>query len=102
MPRRFLLLATLLVASPLVLPSFAQTPKPAPASAKSLELIRGWEIQSSCEAKDTGDKISQPGFASTGWHKTTIPNTVVGTLVDDKTYPDPMVGTNLKNFPGMN
>ena len=102
MLRRFFLLATLLVASPLVPLSFAQTPKPAPVPAKSLELLRGWEIQSSCEAKDTGDKISQPGFASTGWHKTTIPNTVVGTLVDDKTYPDPMVGTNLKNFPGMN
>jgi len=37
-----------------------------------------------------------------GRHKTTVPNTVVGTLVDDKTYPDPMVGTNLKGFPGMN
>ena len=31
-----------------------------------------------------------------------MPNTVVGTLVDDKTYPDPMYGTNLKKLPGMN
>ena len=31
-----------------------------------------------------------------------MPNTVVGTLVDDKTYPDPMYGMNLKNLPGMN
>jgi exo-1,4-beta-D-glucosaminidase len=27
---------------------------------------------------------------------------VVGTLVDDKTYPDPTYGTNLKKLPGMN
>ena len=64
--------------------------------------MRGWEIQSSCAAKDGGEEISQAGYATAGWHKTTVPNTVVGTLVNDKTYPDPMVGTNLKSFPGMN
>src|SRR5215472_18151797 len=74
----------------------------APKDAKSIELPRGWEIQSSCEVKVTGDQVSQTGFSTTGWHKTTVPNTVVGTLVDDKTYPDPDYGTNLKNLPGMN
>jgi exo-1,4-beta-D-glucosaminidase len=50
----------------------------------------------------SGEQVSAPGFVATGWHKTTVPNTVVGTLVDDKTYPDPTYGTNLKNLPGMN
>ena len=71
-----------------------------PASAVSLN--DGWQIQSSCVAKSTGQQVSTPGFEATGWHKTTVPNTVVGTLVDDKTYPDPTYGTNLKKFPGMN
>jgi exo-1,4-beta-D-glucosaminidase len=62
----------------------------------------GWQIQSSCEAKATGEQVSTAGFAASGWHKTTVPNTVVGTLVDDKTYPDPTYGTNLKKLPGMN
>jgi exo-1,4-beta-D-glucosaminidase len=101
MPRRIFLLTMLLVCLPLVSRSVAQTPKMA-SITQPLELLRGWEIQSSCEAKAMGDKVSQPGFATVGWHKTTVPNTVVGTLVDDKTYPEPMVGTNLKNFPGMN
>jgi exo-1,4-beta-D-glucosaminidase len=101
MPRRILLLVSLLVCSPLISLSLAQTSQTTPAT-KSLELLRGWEIQSSCEANTTGDKVSLSGFATSGWHKTTIPNTVVGTLVDDKTYPEPMIGTNLKNFPGMN
>src|ERR1700730_4109329 len=70
---------------------------PAPIS-----LNEGWQIQSSCEAKATGEQVSTPGYAANGWHKTTVPNTVVGTLVDDKTYPDPTYSTNLKNFPGMN
>ncbi len=100
MPRTSLL--TVLLAPFLILPSFAETPDLATSAAKPVELLRGWEIQSSCEATSTGDKVSQPGFAATGWHKTTIPNTVVGSLVDDKTYPDPMVATNLKNLPGMN
>ena len=82
--------------------SFAQETGSAASAVKSLELLRGWEIQSSCEAKADGETVSQVGFATAGWHKTTVPNTVVGTLVDDKTYPDPMVGTNLKNLPGMN
>src|SRR5882672_8950723 len=71
-----------------------------PASAVSLN--DGWQIQSSCVAKSTGQQVSTPGFEATGWHRTTVPNTVVGTLVDDKTYPDPTYGTNLKNLPGMN
>ncbi|HET8924716.1 MAG TPA: hypothetical protein VFN26_17165 [Candidatus Acidoferrum sp.] len=70
--------------------------------AAAMDLNGGWQIQSSCEAKASGEQVSAPGFAATGWHKTTVPNTVVGTLVDDKTYPDPVYGTNLKNLPGMN
>ncbi|HXJ47388.1 MAG TPA: glycoside hydrolase family 2 protein, partial [Candidatus Dormibacteraeota bacterium] len=79
----------------------AQGAMPATSTA-SVSLNAGWQIQSSCEAKATGEQISTAGFAATGWHKTTVPNTVVGALVDDKTYPDPTYGTNLKNLPGMN
>src|SRR6267143_2134316 len=71
-------------------------------SASAVSLNEDWQIQSSCEAKTTGQQVSAPGFAAIGWHKTTVPNTVVGTLVDDKTYPDPTYGTNFKKFPGMN
>jgi len=99
---RTLLPAVLLVTALHVSSQLAETQQAPAAPAKSLELLRGWETQSSCEAKSTGDRVSQPGFSTVGWHQTTIPNTVVGTLVDDKTYPDPMVGTNLKNLPGMN
>jgi len=68
----------------------------------AISLSEGWQIQSSCEAKATGQQVSTLEFEATGWHKTTVPNTVVGTLVDDKTYPDPMYGMNMKKLPGMN
>jgi exo-1,4-beta-D-glucosaminidase len=67
----------------------------------ALSLNEGWQIQSSCDAKAGGAQISKVGFDAGGWHKTTVPNTVVGTLVDDGTYPDPMFSTNLKKLPGM-
>src|SRR5262245_59632569 len=89
-------LATLLQTFP---PAAAET---TPPSANSVELLRGWEIQSSCEAKSTGDQVSKVGFSTNGWHKTAVPNTVVGTLVDDKTYSDPTYSTNMKSLPGMN
>src|ERR1700674_1766979 len=62
----------------------------------AVNLNSGWQIQSSCEAKAAGEQVSTPGFVATGWDTTTVPTTVVGTLVDDKTYPDPIYGTNLK------
>ena len=113
MRRHTLLLIVVLASLPMIVPLIARAHVPGTsvpatsdpaisAQTAQLELLGGWEIQSSCEAKDGGDKISLSGFATAGWHKTTIPNTVVGTLVDDKTYPDPMVGTNFKNLPGMN
>jgi exo-1,4-beta-D-glucosaminidase len=76
--------------------------EPDPAASSTISLNANWQIQSSCVAKASGEKVSVAGFATTGWHKTTVPNTVVGSLVDDKTYPDPTYGTNLKNLPGMN
>jgi len=67
-----------------------------------VELKKDWQMQSSCVAKATGEQISAVGFDAAGWHKTTVPNTVVGSLVDDGTYPDPMFAMNLKKLPGMN
>jgi exo-1,4-beta-D-glucosaminidase len=91
------ILATALLAAPAVRANEAEG-----IAASTVSLNRGWQIQSSCEVKSSGEQVSKLGFATTGWHNTTVPNTVVGTLVDDKTYPDPTYGTNLKKLPGMN
>jgi exo-1,4-beta-D-glucosaminidase len=64
-------------------------------------LHKNWQIQSSCEAKATGDQISVASFDAAGWHRADIPATVVGTLVTDKTYGDPDYAMNLDSFPGM-
>jgi exo-1,4-beta-D-glucosaminidase len=77
----------------------ADTPGELPARTY---LHKNWQIQSSCDAKATGEQISSAGFDAKGWHQTDIPATVVGVLVTDKTYPDPDYATNLKSLPGMN
>jgi len=70
-------------------------------SAEKIYLHKDWQLKSSCEAKAGGEQVSAVGFDASKWHRTNLPNTVVGALVDDKTYPDPTYGTNLKSLPGM-
>jgi exo-1,4-beta-D-glucosaminidase len=76
----------------------------APAGARPVERIalrEGWGLQSSEKATEGGEALSRPGFAATGWHQVTVPNTVVGALVENGTYPDPFFGMNLRSLPGM-
>jgi exo-1,4-beta-D-glucosaminidase len=72
-----------------------------PAAAESrTALVDGWTLQSSARVAARGDEVSRPGFATTGWQAVTVPNTVVGALVENGTYPDPYFGMNLRNIPG--
>ena len=74
--------------------------EPARAASK-LALETGWMIQSSAKVRAKGDAISKPGFATPGWHRITVPNTVVGGLVDSGVLPDPFFGMNLRKFAGV-
>jgi exo-1,4-beta-D-glucosaminidase len=71
-----------------------------PAEAARIPLREGWEIQSSAKVKQTGEQVSLPGFPTEGWHAASVPNTVVGALVEDGVYPDPYFGMNLRAIPG--
>ena len=73
---------------------------PAQSADLRLELREGWAIQSSAQVKAGGESVSQPGFATAGWHAATVPTTVVSALVADGTYPDPYYGMNLRQIPG--
>jgi exo-1,4-beta-D-glucosaminidase len=79
--------------------SFAQ-PAESDEGAKVF-VHKDWQVQSSCDAKAGGAEVSAVGFDAGTWHKTGLPNTVVGALVDDGTYKEPMYGKNLKSLPGM-
>ena len=81
--------------------SAAATPPLAAADAPpSSDFGTGWALQSSAVDKASGEVLSQPGFDTAGWQTTTVPNTVVGALVDTGNYPDPYFGMNLRGIPG--
>ena len=100
--RRIAIAAALIAVLPFVIATSVNAAESTAKGVPALELLKGWEIQSSCDIKAGGEQISRAGLATAGWYKTTVPNTVVGALVDDKTYPDPTYGTNMKDLPGMN
>jgi exo-1,4-beta-D-glucosaminidase len=47
-----------------------------------------------------GAEISRAGFPTSGWYPATVPSTVISALVEDKVYPDPYTGLNLRSIPG--
>ena len=70
------------------------------AAADRLELAKGWQIQSSAKAKQTGDVISTAKVSTKGWYEATVPTTVVAALIANKVYPSPYIGKNLRDIPG--
>jgi len=59
-----------------------------------------WFIQPSADVQAHGEAISSVGFSTRGWYPATLPSTVLSALVEDKVYPDPYTGTNLRSIPG--
>src|SRR5215469_5791299 len=63
-------------------------------------LRENWFIQSSADVRSDGPTISKCGFSTQGWYSATLPSTVLSALVEDKVYPDPYIGMNLRSIPG--
>ena len=67
----------------------------------TVTLREGWKVQSSAKVTGGGEKVSSQGFDTTGWYKTTAPNTVFAVLVENGVYKDPYFGMNLRSVPGI-
>jgi exo-1,4-beta-D-glucosaminidase len=63
-------------------------------------LRENWAIQSSGIVKDKGEVISTVAYKPDKWYPTTVPSTVLATLVANKVYDDPYYGTNIEKIPG--
>jgi exo-1,4-beta-D-glucosaminidase len=70
------------------------------AEGLRVELADGWALQSSASVSATGEALSTAGAATDGWHRASVPTTVVSALVADGTFPDPYVSRNLRELPG--
>ena len=66
-----------------------------------ITLRDGWAVQSSTKVQAGGEQISQIGFSTNGWYKTSVPQTVFAALVENGVYKDPYFGMNLRSMPGV-
>jgi exo-1,4-beta-D-glucosaminidase len=67
---------------------------------QKLLLKESWNLQTSAEVKAQGEAISTVGFRPEGWHRTSVPATLLAALVADGTYPDPYYSDNIRRIPG--
>ncbi|HEX9109171.1 MAG TPA: hypothetical protein VF832_18115, partial [Longimicrobiales bacterium] len=72
-----------------------------PARAQQRQPLVAWRLQTSAQAGRDGARISSASYRPAGWHRITVPNTVVGALVEDGTFKDPFYAMNLRALPGM-
>jgi len=86
----------------LTLALFVGLPAVASADTQSRTGLTRWSIQSSARVPEKGDRLSRPGVDMRSWHAVTVPNTVVGALVETGFYKDPYFGMNLRSIPGTN
>ncbi|MFT5887026.1 MAG: exo-1,4-beta-D-glucosaminidase [Arcticibacterium sp.] len=62
-------------------------------------LSEGWTIAPTAEISANGKMLSSNAIDSERWIKTTVPNTVMGALVEAGKYPDIFMGDNLDKVP---
>jgi exo-1,4-beta-D-glucosaminidase len=74
---------------------------PATVRANDEVLRDGWMVQSSAKVTGGGERVSLQGFDTTGWYKTSAPNTVFAVLVENGVYKNPYFGMNLRSVPGV-
>jgi exo-1,4-beta-D-glucosaminidase len=89
-------LCVLLLSMSMTLEVPAQT-----SSDGDIVLHDNWAIQSSAVVTENGSAISQPGYPAKGWYPTSVPSTVLASLVANKVYPDPYYGNNYMELPGV-
>jgi exo-1,4-beta-D-glucosaminidase len=71
-----------------------------PPDPSHVLLGTGWLIQSSAVATDPGTVISTNAYTPSQWYPTTVPSTVLASLVANNVYEDILTGMNLRSVPG--
>ncbi|MGY4384806.1 hypothetical protein ACVWYN_001840 [Pedobacter sp. UYP24] len=51
-----------------------------------------WQMEKVSKAQAGGEIISTIGYNSIGWKRAVVPGTILTSLIEDKTYPDPYWG----------
>ena len=93
--RVFVLVAVLIPTS-----LFSQTSSSqASLSQAAVQTISGWQMQYSAKVTAAAPQLSSTGFRPEGWYAAIVPGTVLTTLVNNKVYPEPLYGENMRAIP---
>ncbi len=66
---------------------------------ESDQTIGGWQMQDVAKVAAPGPLVSSSKFKPANWYRATVPGTVLTTLVDNKVYPEPLYGENMRAIP---
>ena len=61
--------------------------------------VGGWTLQDVAKVSAAPAVVAAAGFKPEGWYAATVPGTVLTTLVDNKVYPEPLYGENMRGIP---
>src|SRR6266542_1194899 len=65
----------------------------------STQSIAGCQMQDSAKVTAAAPIVSATGFHPQGWYIATVQETVLTTLVNNKVYPEPLYGENMRQIP---
>ncbi len=76
---------------------------PVSASGSEVKLTGSWRMISANNVSASGESLSTVGYNASSWYATTVPSTVLGTLINNGVYggDNVFVGTNYKSVPGL-
>ena len=61
--------------------------------------VTEWKLQDAAKVSAAPAAVAMPEFKPEGWYDATVPGTVLTTLVDNKVYPEPLYGENMRAIP---
>src|SRR5215472_15010809 len=71
----------------------------AAAQQRSEQPIAGWKMQDAAKLGAAPRALSTATFKTDGWYEATVPGTALTTLVNNKVYPEPLYGENMRAIP---
>ncbi|HEX7159017.1 MAG TPA: glycoside hydrolase family 2 TIM barrel-domain containing protein, partial [Edaphobacter sp.] len=63
------------------------------------QFITGWKLQDAAKVSPAPAEVSGEKYRPEGWYGATVPGTVLTTLVNNKVYPEPLYGENMRAIP---
>jgi len=63
------------------------------------QTLKDWKLQDAAKIAAPPSEIANASYKADGWYTATVPGTVLTTLVNNKVYPEPLYGENMRSIP---